>query len=295
MPITSITPNVTSADEGSSVTFTIVRSDNNPLTYNVVVNGLSSSDYSVSSSTVTMANGVKTITYTVTLTADATTEGAETLSITLTPTTGGGGAFTSSSVTVNDTSMACFLAGTRISTPTGDRVIEDLAAGDEILTARGRRATVKFVSRQTILTRFCDTPRARPVRISAGALGGNLPARDLLVSPGHAVFVDGILARAGALVNGTTITQSETMPASFVYYNIECAQHELILAEGLACESFLDEVPRQVFDNYADYLALHGEGGEMIALDIPMAVTARQLPDRIAERLGLCSPLQDVA
>lgn len=182
----------------------------------------------------------------------------------------------------------CFLAGTLIATPQGEKAIETLRAGDLVLTADGRSIPVRFVSRQTIVPMFHDGPRARPVRISKGALGDNLPVRDLLVSPGHAIFVDGLLVRAGALVNGSSITQAAAMPEPFVYYNVECDQHELIVAEGLACESFLDEAPRRSFDNYSDYVALYGEAErEMVALDYPLATAARQLPDALAARLGL--------
>lgn len=191
------------------------------------------------------------------------------------------------SIDTAGTELVCFLAGTMIATPDGEKPIENLAVGEDIVSADGRVLKVKFVSRQTVVPRFHNSPRARPVRIARGALGENLPARDLFVSPGHAILVDGILARAGALVNGTTISQAAAMEKSFIYYNIECDDHELIVAEGLACESFLDEAPRRVFDNYGDYLALYGEDREMKALDLPLAPTARHLPDLVAERLGL--------
>ena len=46
-----------------------------------------------------------------------------------------------------------------------------------------------------------------PVRIVTGAFGRRLPNRDLLLSPDHAVFVDGVLIPVKYLINGTTIWQ----------------------------------------------------------------------------------------
>jgi hypothetical protein len=83
--------------------------------------------------------------------------------------------------------------------------------------------------------------------------------------------------------------------ADFVYYNIECDNHELLVAEGLAVESFLDEVPRRVFDNAAEYAALYPEGSAMEPLAYPLATTARHLPDALAKRLGLLEVRQKAA
>jgi Hint domain len=97
----------------------------------------------------------------------------------------------------------CFMAGTLIRTPDGQVEIEKIARGDFVMTVDGRRAQVGWVGRQTVCMHFADPLRARPVRIKANALAENVPSRDLLVSPDHAILVDNILVQAGALVNVT--------------------------------------------------------------------------------------------
>jgi hypothetical protein len=183
--------------------------------------------------------------------------------------------------------VVCFLAGTRIATPTGDRPVEHLAIGDRVLTADGHVAPVRWVGVQTVVTVFADRLRSFPIRIMADALGAGLPVSDLLVSPDHALFLDGVLVQAGALVNGTTIVREAAMPARFTYYHVELHDHALILAEGVPAETFLDTVTRRRFDNFAAYEALYGVTGPVITeLPAPRIKSARQLPSALRERLA---------
>jgi hypothetical protein len=98
--------------------------------------------------------------------------------------------------------VACFMPGTLISTPEGARSVETFKPGDLVITAQGRAVPVRWIGRQTVSRMFGDPMRILPIRITAGALGCNLPARDLLLSPDHALLIDGLLVQAGALVNG---------------------------------------------------------------------------------------------
>ena len=181
----------------------------------------------------------------------------------------------------------CFLAGTRIATPAGESPVEDLAVGGLVLTADGRAAPVKWVGIQTVVSVFADPLRSFPIRITAGALGEGLPARDLRVSPDHALFLDGVLVQAGALVNGTTIVRETAMPERFAWFHVELEDHALILAEGVPAETFLDTVTRRRFDNFADYVALYGDTGPVIAeLPAPRIKSARQLPAALRDRLA---------
>jgi hypothetical protein len=73
-----------------------------------------------------------------------------------------------------------------------------------------------------------------------------VPHRDLVLSPDHAVFVDDVLIPVHLLVNGATVRR---LPEAGVveYYHIELDSHDLLLAEGLPTESYLDTGNRGVF------------------------------------------------
>jgi hypothetical protein len=124
-----------------------------------------------------------------------------------------------------------------------------------------------------------------PIRIRAGALGDGLPTRDLLLSPAHALLLDGVLVNAGALVNGGTITREAAVPEVFTYYNLELAEHTLILAEGTPAETFVDNVSREHFDNWAEHEALLGDA-PIAEMDLPRAASHRQVPMAIRRRLA---------
>ena len=93
---------------------------------------------------------------------------------------------------------ACFVAGTRIATDSGDVAVESLRPGDRVLTASGRLAPVRWVGLRGVAV-------AAPVRLAAGAVSPGVPRRDLLLSPDHAVFLDGALIPAHRLCNGATV------------------------------------------------------------------------------------------
>ncbi len=183
-----------------------------------------------------------------------------------------------STKTAGATYLLCFYPGTLIATPDGARAVETLSIGDLVLTAEGESRPVRWMGRQTVTTIFGDKQRVLPIRIQAGALGENLPARDLLVSPDHALLVEGVLVQAGALVNGTTITREAAVPASFTYYHVELADHSLILAEGVPAETFVDNVERLAFDNWAEHEALYGDLPAIPEMALPRAKAARQVP-----------------
>ena len=189
-------------------------------------------------------------------------------------------------VQFTDTTEAiCFYPGTRIRTPSGKVAVEALRAGDLVLIEDGRAVPVRWMGRQTVSTRFADPLRVLPIRIAAGALDEGVPLRDLLVSPDHALLVDGVLVQAGALVNGTTIRRETAVPEVFTYWHVELADHALVRAEGVFAESFIDNVARLAFDNWAEHEAA-ADPAPMAEMELPRAKSHRQVPAATRRRLA---------
>ncbi len=146
----------------------------------------------------------------------------------------------------------CFASGTMILTVRGEVAVEDVMVGDTLITVREdgpETRQVVWTGRRNIdVARHPDPDQVRPIRICAGAFEAGLPERDLRLSPHHAVYVDGVLIEAQALVNGATIIQ-ERNTAHVTYHHIELDQHDVLLAEGLPVESFLDTGNRNMFED----------------------------------------------
>ena len=146
-------------------------------------------------------------------------------------------------------SVACYCAGTLIAAPAGEVPVEQLRIGDMILTADGRAVPIRWIGRRSYAGRLlAGRKHLLPIRIHAGALGDGLPRRDLLISPSHAMVLDGMLVPAAELVDGHAITQ-ERHAARVDYFHLELDRHEAIIAEGAASESFLDDDSRAIFQN----------------------------------------------
>ena len=161
------------------------------------------------------------------------------------------------------TVIPCFCAGTHIATPRGEIRVEALCECDLVVLAQGRMAPIIWIGRRHIdCRRHAHAADILPVRVRAGAFGDGLPVRDLLLSPDHAVFVDGALVPVRHLINGCAVVQEQV--AQVTYYHVELATHDVILAEGLPCESYLDTGNRAAFVN-GGAETLYGEDDPMTA------------------------------
>ncbi|WP_415789566.1 Hint domain-containing protein [Bordetella tumulicola] len=148
-------------------------------------------------------------------------------------------------------SYACYLRGTHIATPDGESKVEALRAGDKVLTASGQVATVKWLGyRKLTASRIPakDALKAFPITFHKDAIADNVPHRDLTISPHHHLYFDGKLIPAMALVNGKTITQ-DLSRQSFEYFHVELDHFDILLAEGVAAESYVDTGNRSMFQN----------------------------------------------
>lgn len=151
----------------------------------------------------------------------------------------------------------CFAEGTRIETIAGPVAVEALAIGDAVLTASGAVRPVKWVGHMSVRpSRHARPGEVHPVLVRAHAFGADMPSRDVRLSPGHAVFVDGVLVPVGFLVNGATIVQEEVEQVR--YFHVELDSHDVLLAEGLPCESYLDDGNRSSFTNAGESVRLYG-------------------------------------
>jgi hypothetical protein len=144
--------------------------------------------------------------------------------------------------------VTCFAAGTRIATPDGPVAVERLRPGDRVLTGAGGVKKVRWIGRRRVdCRRHPDPERVWPVRVAPHAFGMDRPRRPLLLSPDHAVFTDGVLIPVRLLLNGASIRQMR--PALVTYYHLELLDHDVVLAENLPCESYLETGGRSSFDN----------------------------------------------
>ena len=187
--------------------------------------------------------------------------------------------------------VACYCPGTLIATPGGEVAIEDLAIGDLVLTADGRAEPIRWIGRRSYTGRFVlANPKVQPVRFRAGSLGDGLPRRDLLVSPEHAMLLDGLLVPARCLVNGIGIVP-ERGRARVEYIHIELADHAVILAEGAASETFVDDDSRAMFENAGEFAELYPEAVPPAAFCAPRVEDGYELHDmrqRLAAAAATC-------
>jgi len=181
--------------------------------------------------------------------------------------------------------LACvsFTRGTQITLASGaQRAVEDLVAGDRLLTRDDGVQTLRWIG--TTTTRAAG--EFAPIRIAAGTLNNSA---DLLVSPDHRLFIyqrsdvlgagrAELLVKARHLVNGTSVT---VQIGGFVdYFQLLFDSHQIIYAEGIAAESMLiDQRTRAVLpEGLSRSLGTHVKGHSDLphaGLDAPEGLLQR--------------------
>ncbi|MEL6690368.1 MAG: Hint domain-containing protein, partial [Pseudomonadota bacterium] len=137
--------------------------------------------------------------------------------------------------------IPCFVAGTLILTPDGERRIEELTPGDLVMTHDNGPQPLRWIGKRTLPAEGT----LAPIRIEAGALGEH---RQLLVSPQHRVLIrdtlsellfgdSEVLVSAKHLVNDKTIRPAAGGFVTYVHLLFD--SHQVVFSEGLATESFL--------------------------------------------------------
>jgi len=181
--------------------------------------------------------------------------------------------------------MSCFASGTRILTNDGDRPVESLLAGQFVETLRGPRK-IKWIGRRRLNLTAHPIPAAvAPICILRGALGHNIPSRDLYLSPDHALYLNNVLVPAKTLLNGVTIFQ--TNQPDVTYYHVELEQHGILFAEGVPCETYLDTGNRNAFENAGAVITLHPDFAQSMREQNSCATFAESGPTVEAARAAI--------
>jgi len=139
--------------------------------------------------------------------------------------------------------LPCFVRGTLIATPGGERLVEDLQIGDEVVTATGGVKRIIWVGSGRAAVQPWNP---RSVIVRAGALADRIPKRDLRLTVGHSLFIDGLLVQVETLVNGRSIVW-DTEAENIEYYHVEVEGHDVILAEGAPTETYRNDGNRRYF------------------------------------------------
>lgn len=143
-------------------------------------------------------------------------------------------------------SYICFADGTNILTVNGERAVEDLCIGDEVITKdRGAQRVCWIGHRKFADLGFCDHS-IQPITIKAHAFGPNVPSRDTKLSPNHAVLNDHWKASI-YFGDDEVLTSAKCLLVAdyafrdtadcVTYYHILLEQHSLVQANGMWSES----------------------------------------------------------
>ncbi|GGW21874.1 hypothetical protein GCM10011452_03960 [Gemmobacter lanyuensis] len=144
--------------------------------------------------------------------------------------------------------IPCFTPGTLIATPRGEIPVEQLQAGDRVITRDNGIQQVRWVGqKQLSWADLSLNPHLKPILIRKGSLGNGLPEQDMMVSPNHRVLVANdrtalyfdeheVLVAAKHLVAGRGVHEVDSMGTTYIHFMFD--RHEVVLSNGAWTESF---------------------------------------------------------
>lgn len=137
--------------------------------------------------------------------------------------------------------IPCFTAGTRIATPSGDTPVEDLKAGDMVITIEFGPRPVKWVSKSDLGGNSLFLPsKLKPVQIKANAMGNPLP---LLVSPQHCILMKDAKANEHVYVRAKHLALETPMATiihtlrTVTYVHVLLDKHATLISNDIPSES----------------------------------------------------------
>lgn len=144
--------------------------------------------------------------------------------------------------------VPCFTPGTRILTLRGEVAVESLQLGDKVVTRDNGAQEIRWIGEKNLSGKqAANQPHLHPILIRKGALGHNLPERDMMVSPNHRMLLANerttlmfeepeVLVAAKHLIDGKGVQKIASVNITYIHMMFD--QHEVVLSDGSWSESF---------------------------------------------------------
>ncbi|MDB4074004.1 Hint domain-containing protein [Ascidiaceihabitans sp.] len=174
--------------------------------------------------------------------------------------------------TVVQQGLTGFATGTCLATTRGEVPVEDLRAGDKVFTRDNGMKRLAWVGKSIAShPDLIENSTHNPIHISKGALGDNMPTRDMVVSPNQRFLITStltnvlvgeseVLVAAKFLTNLAGVRRVVSSQVDYILVMFD--HHEIVLANSAWAESF-----------QPDELSLHQIG------DVQRTEILMQFPD----------------
>ncbi len=148
----------------------------------------------------------------------------------------------------NIENVVCFTPDSRIATPRGERLVQDLRVGDRVITRDNGIQEIRWLGNRAMSgIELAHNVHLRPILIRKGSLGNDLPERDMMVSPNHRVLVANdktslyfeeheVLVAAKHLTGLEGVGVAAVASTSYIHFLFD--RHEVVLSDGAWTESF---------------------------------------------------------